>query len=112
MIEDYLFPIVAFLVILVIVYLGYLLTGSWGPKYKKEKYKKQSYACGEDYQGGKLHHSYNFFHIAFFFTVLHVGALLITTAPVGSMALLGLVLIGAMALTAFALFVGGGDQHD
>jgi len=43
--------------------------------------------------------------------VLHVGALLITTAPAGSAALLGLVLIGAMAVTAFALFVGGGD-HD
>jgi NADH:ubiquinone oxidoreductase subunit 3 (subunit A) len=111
MIENFLYPIAAFLIILVIVYLGYLITGSWGPKYKKEKYKKQSYACGEDYQGGKLHHSYNFFHIAFFFTVLHVGALLITTAPAGSAALLGLVLIGAMGLTAFALFVGGGD-HD
>jgi NADH:ubiquinone oxidoreductase subunit 3 (subunit A) len=112
MIENFLYPIAAFLIILVIVYLGYLITGSWGPKYKKEKYKKQSYACGEDYPGGKLHHSYNFFHIAFFFTVLHVGALLITTAPAGSAALLGLVLIGAMGLTAFALFVGGGDHHD
>lgn len=111
MIENFLYPIAAFLIILVIVYLAYLITGTWGPKYKKEKYKRQSYACGEDYPGGKLHHSYNFFHIAFFFTVLHVGALLITTAPTGTAALLGMVLIGVMALTAFALFVGGND-HD
>jgi NADH:ubiquinone oxidoreductase subunit 3 (subunit A) len=110
MFEDFFYPITAFLIILFIVYVIYLITGTFGPKYKKEKYKRNSYACGEDYPGGKLHHSYNFFHIAFFFTVLHVGALLITTAPVGHAALLGLVLIGAMALTAFALFVGGSDR--
>jgi len=40
-----------------------------------------------------------------------VGALLIATAPLGNAALLGCVLIGVMALTAFALFVGGRD-HD
>ena len=111
MMETFLSPIAAFLIILIIVYLGYLITGAWGPKHKKEKYKTQSYACGEDYPGGKLHHSYNFFHIAFFFTVLHVGALLITTAPTGAAAILGLVLVSAMGLTAFALFVGGTD-HD
>jgi len=44
------------------------------------------------------------------FTVLHVGALLIATAPVGNAAILGCVLIGIMALTAFALFVGGRDH--
>ena len=111
MIELFFYPIATFLIILVIVYLVYLITKSFGPKYKKEKYKKQSYACGEDYPGGKIHHSYNFFHIAFFFTVLHVGALVITTAPTGTAALLGLVLIGVMGLTAFALFIGGAD-HD
>jgi len=40
-----------------------------------------------------------------------VGALLIATAPLGNAALLGCVLIGVMALTAFALFAGGRD-HD
>ena len=107
MYEDFFYPIATFLIILFIVFILYLYSKTLGPKYKKEKYKQQSYACGEDYQGGKLHQSYNFFHIAFFFTVLHVGALLITTAPIGSTALLGLVLISVMALTAFALFVGG-----
>jgi NADH:ubiquinone oxidoreductase subunit 3 (subunit A) len=111
MFEDFFSPVATFLIILFIVFIGYLITKMFGPKYKKEKYKKQSYACGEDYPGGKLHHSYNFFHIAFFFTVLHVGALLITTAPTGMAASLGLILIGVMALTAFALFIGGGD-HD
>jgi NADH:ubiquinone oxidoreductase subunit 3 (subunit A) len=111
MYEEFFYPIAAFLIILLVVYLVYLYTRTFGPKFKNEKYKRQSYACGEDYTGGRPRQSYNFFHIAFFFTVLHVGALLITTAPTGADALLGLVLISVMALTAFALFVGG-PQHD
>ncbi len=92
------------------MYLLYVFAGTLGPKYTKAKYKLKNYACGEDYPGGKIQQSYNFFHVAFFFTVLHVGALLIATAPVGNAAILGCVLIGVMALTAFALFVGGRDH--
>lgn len=110
MIEEVFYPIGTFLIILIIVYVFYLIAGTLGPKHTKAKYKLKSYACGEDYPGGKLPQSYNFFHIAFFFTVLHVGALLIATAPLGHAALLGCLLIGAMAITAFALFVGGEDR--
>jgi NADH-quinone oxidoreductase subunit A len=111
MIEEFFYPVVTFLIMLLIIYLLYLLAGTFGPKQTKAKYKLKSYACGEDYPGGKLQQSYNFFHVAFFFTILHVGALLIATAPLGHAALLGCLLIGVMALTAFALFVGGRD-HD
>jgi NADH:ubiquinone oxidoreductase subunit 3 (subunit A) len=111
MIQELFYPVVTFLIMLVIISLLYLFAGSLGPKPTKAKYKLQSYACGEDYSGGKLQQSYNFFHVAFFFTILHVGALLIATAPLGHAALLGCLLIGVMALTAFALFVGGRD-HD
>jgi NADH:ubiquinone oxidoreductase subunit 3 (subunit A) len=110
MIEELFYPIVTFLIILIIVYLLYLVAGTLGPKRTKAKYKLKSYACGEDYPSGKLPQSYNFFHVAFFFTVLHVGALLIATAPLGHAALLGCLLIGTMAITAFALYVGGGDR--
>ena len=110
MMEAIFYPLTTFVITLIIVYLLYLLAGTMGPKPTKATYKLKSYACGEDYPGGKLHHSYNFFHVAFFFTVLHVGALLIATAPLGNSALLGVLLIGAMALTAYALFVGGGDR--
>jgi NADH:ubiquinone oxidoreductase subunit 3 (subunit A) len=110
MIEAYFYPIVTFLVMLIIVYLLYVFAGRLGPKYTKAKYKTKNYACGEDYPGGKIQQSYNFFHVAFFFTILHVGALLIATAPTGYTALIGCVLIGVMALTAFALFVGGRDH--
>ena len=111
MIEEFFYPVVTFLIMLLIIYLLYLFAGTLEPKQTKAKYKLKSYACGEDYPGGKLQQSYNFFHVAFFFTILHVGALLIATAPLGQAALLGCLLIGVMALTAFALFVGGRD-HD
>jgi len=111
MIELLFSPVATFLITLLIIYLLYLFAGTLGPKRTKTKYKLKSYACGEDYPGGKLQQSYNFFHVAFFFTVLHVGVLLIATAPLGHAALLGCLLIGVMALTAFALIVGGRD-HD
>jgi NADH-quinone oxidoreductase subunit A len=111
MIEILFYPVTTFLIMLLIIFLLYLFAGTLGPKRTKTKYKLKSYACGEDYPGGKLPQSYNFFHVAFFFTVLHVGVLLVATAPLGQAALLGCLLIGVMALTAFALVVGGRD-HD
>jgi hypothetical protein len=67
-------------------------------------------SCGEDSPGENKPQSYGLFHVAFFFTVLHVGALLIATAPRGLGALLGIVLIGSMGITALALYVGS-DKH-
>ena len=110
MIELLFSPVVIFLIVLIIIYLFYLFAGRLGPGYKPAKYKLNSYACGEEQPSGKTHQSYDFFHVAFFFTILHVGALLIATAPSGENALLGIILIFAMALTAFALFVGGRDH--
>ena len=104
---DLLSPLLTFIVALVVVCVLYLFAGTLGPKFKKTKYKLKNYACGEAQPDEKVHQSYDFFHVAFFFTVLHVGALLIATAPLGEGALIGVILVGAMALTAFALFVGG-----
>ena len=110
MVETFLYPIVTFFIFLILVCLLYVLAGKLGPKFKEAKYKLKSYACGEDSPGENKPQSYGLFHVAFFFTVLHVGALLIATAPSGEGAILGVVLIGAMALTAFALFVGGAKR--
>lgn len=108
MIDIYLLsPLMTFIIALLIIYVLYLFAGSLGPKFKKANYKLKSYACGEEHPDGKTQQSYDFFHVAFFFTILHVGALLIATAPPDQGAILGVILIGTMALTAYALFVGG-----
>jgi len=108
MIDFLFYPLITFIIALLVVVGFYLFAGKLGPKPKEAKYKLESYACGEDYPEGESNPSYDFFHVAFFFTVLHVGALLLATAPLGKGAFLGVFLIGAMGLTAFALYVGGG----
>lgn len=110
MIEALNYPIETFLIFLLIVIFLYLFAGRLEPPSRQAKYKFEAYACGEEAPKEKVQQSYDFFHVAFFFTILHVGALLIATAPMGPNLLLGVILIGLMALTAFALFVGGRER--
>jgi NADH:ubiquinone oxidoreductase subunit 3 (subunit A) len=56
----------------------------------------KSYACGEDVKDPRVQPDYDqFFHFAFFFTVMHVVALVVATVPSGS--------LGAFALSIFYL---------
>lgn len=108
---DVITPIVSFLVLLVIVVILYLLAGRLEPPFQATKYKTKSYFCGEEAPPvEEAHQSYDFFHVAFYFTILHVGVLVVATAPVGASTLIAAVLIGVLALSAFALFVGGKDH--
>ncbi|MEW5936955.1 MAG: hypothetical protein AB1665_03940 [Candidatus Thermoplasmatota archaeon] len=110
MLEALINPVVTFLIALLVVAIIYAIAGRLGPPFKEAMHKLENYACGEDYSGQRALPSYGLFHVAFFFTVMHVGVLLLATAPEGNAALLGIVLIGAMALTGIALFVGGGQR--
>lgn len=65
----------------------------------------KSYACGEDTPTNLMQPDYSqFFPFAFFFTILHVTALIITTIPMetlGSLSIAIIYLAGAMT----ALFI-------
>jgi hypothetical protein len=99
-----LWPPIAFIVLLLVGYLVYRLGAASGPKPVKQDGKLSSYACGEDIPGKKVQHGYHLFHFAFFFTVLHVAALVIATVPSGSIALVGIVyLVAALAAVAILL---------
>jgi len=101
-------PLVTFLIMLAIIVIIYLLAGTMEPPFHETKYKTKSYYCGEESPPPEeAHQSYDFFHVAFIFTILHVGVLIVATAPRGAAAFLALVLIGVMALTAFTVYVGG-----
>ncbi len=105
---DLITPIITFVVFLAVVVILYLFAGTMQAPHHEAKYKTKSYYCGEESPPPEeAHQSFDFFHVAFFFTILHVGALIVATAPQGTNAILAVVLIGVMALTAFALFVGG-----
>ena len=97
---------VAFIIFLTIAFLIYRVGKVLGVKREEEGAKLESYACGEDIpeRGEKVQHSYHFFHFAFFFTILHVAALIIATVPSGSVALLGIVYL-VIALIAVIILI-------
>jgi NADH:ubiquinone oxidoreductase subunit 3 (subunit A) len=75
-------PPVVFLLILVVVSALAWLGSRGAPKDKEPPGAKESYACGEDFQDHLIQPDYSqFFPFAFFFTILHVVALVIATVP-------------------------------
>lgn len=62
--------------------------------------QKKAYACGEDFQEHLIQPDYSqFFPFAFFFTILHVVALMIATVPfetIGTFAMAALYVVGAI----------------
>lgn len=95
-------PPVAFLIILATVTIMAALLSRLSLKQaKRSADQDKSYACGEDIQTHLMQPDYSqFFPFAFFFTVLHVVALMVSTVPVetmGSFAIAILYVVGAMA---------------
>jgi NADH:ubiquinone oxidoreductase subunit 3 (subunit A) len=97
-------PPVAFVLILVISGLLYLLGKRMAPKLTDTGGKLTSYACGEDMPGTKIQFGYRlFFFVALFFTIMHVAALVIATAPAGKIALFAVLYLAVVFLSILAL---------
>ena len=65
----------------------------------------KSYACGEDVKEHRVRPEYGqFFPFAFFFTIMHVIALVIATVPAENMRIFGLALL-FIAASAMGLFI-------
>jgi len=82
----FLIPPVAFLFIFcVVLFVSYVL-GRWAFfREKPSQEGRKAYACGEDFSQHLIQPDYSqFFPFAFFFTILHVVALMIATVPVGN----------------------------
>jgi len=77
------------------------------PNGKAEGGKRESYACGEDVKDHRAQPSYSqFFHFAFFFTLMHVLALIVATVPRGSpgAAALAAAMLVTASISIFILF--------
>ncbi|MCX5782267.1 MAG: NADH-quinone oxidoreductase subunit A [Elusimicrobia bacterium] len=76
-------PPVAFLIILISTILASFISSFLSFKSKtKSEGKCKPYACGEDIQKSRVQPDYSqFFPFAFFFTIMHVLALILTTVP-------------------------------
>jgi len=102
-----LLPPIAFLIIFVFVWLQYagLKILSAGEKWPEEKGKTESYACGQDVKDSRINPNYSqFFPFAFFFTIMHVVALVVATYPKGDTGaiLLG---VGYLVSASVSLFI-------
>ena len=107
--NDYLLllPPLAFLIIFVFVWLQYvgLKVFSAGEKWKDEAGKTESYACGHDVKDSRVAPNYSqFFPFAFFFTIMHVVALVVATFPSGDIEAVGLG-VGYLVSAAVGLFI-------
>jgi NADH-quinone oxidoreductase subunit A len=103
-IDALLSPPVAFLLMLGAAGLLYLAGRAMGPKLNKAGGKLTTYACGEDIPGTKVQFGYRlFFFIALFFTIMHVAALVIATAPAGKVLLLAVFYLVVIFLAIMAL---------
>jgi len=84
MLEKILFsPPGAFIIILfVLLVLAKVCSKCAFPKREDLSEAKKAYACGEDFKDHLIQPDYSqFFPFAFFFTILHVVALVIATVP-------------------------------
>jgi len=86
--ENYLLlPPVAFVTVLLIVFwFSHLISFcAYKPK-KVDQEARTTYACGEDFKDNMIQPDYEqFFPFAFYFTILHVVALMIATVPIKTM---------------------------
>jgi ABC-type multidrug transport system permease subunit len=104
-------PVITFGLALLVSWFIFWFGGKLAPMPLRDaKYKLKAYACGEDFPGGKVEQSYGLFHVAFIFTVLHVGALVVATAPSGEMAWLAVMTVILVGASALALVFRGGEK--
>jgi len=94
-VNDYLLllPPLAFLIIFVFAWLQYIGVKvlSAGEEWPDEQGKTESYACGHNIEDSRVNPNYSqFFPFAFFFTIMHVVALVVATYPRGDIGAIGL----------------------
>ena len=93
-------PLFVFLLCLLAALILYWLGGKMAPRFAAEGGKAKAYTGGEDIPGKKQHMSYQFYHLALIFTVLHVTTLVVATAFLAGAGVIAMfyLLIGATAV--------------
>ncbi len=76
-------PFVWFAVMVLAGWLLYLWSFRVAPPFRPEGSKTKAYTGGEALPGQAYQPGYQFFHVALFFTIMHVAAIVAATAPRG-----------------------------
>lgn len=98
-------PPVAFLFILLFLFILSMLFSRWAFRTGKQKERiSEAYSCGENFEEHLIQPDYSqFFPYAFFFTILHVVAMVVATAPIENVNVFVIaiiyILVAAMGLT-------------
>jgi NADH:ubiquinone oxidoreductase subunit 3 (subunit A) len=74
-------PVVILVFALATGYLIYLWSRTIAPAFTRSANKAMPYVGGEAVESQSFQPGYQFFYVALFFTVVHVAALVIATAP-------------------------------
>jgi NADH-quinone oxidoreductase subunit A len=92
-------PPIVFVVVLAFSWLLSLVSSRLAFKGGKQTAGKfKAYACGEDVPCHRMQPDYSqFFPFAFFFTIMHVVALIVATVPLGAIKLYGVVALYLLA---------------
>ncbi|MBP7864729.1 MAG: NADH-quinone oxidoreductase subunit A [Acidobacteria bacterium] len=99
-------PPVAFLIFMVVAGVLYLFGKLIAPKGKPEPGKYDPYACGEEFQADRFKFGYAKFYVAaLFFTIMHVAALTVATAPGGPTAFKAVAYLFTIGVSVFILIV-------
>lgn len=97
-------PPVAFVIFLLLSFLISQMTAFISAKGKILAGKTKAYACGEDVSQNRARPEYGqFFHVAYFFTIMHVMALMVATDPAGISPLV-IIYLAAALLALLILF--------
>ncbi|HWR19737.1 MAG TPA: NADH-quinone oxidoreductase subunit A [Clostridia bacterium] len=97
-------PPIAFLILLAVCALMLLVGKLFAARGNDAKNKLNAYACGESMEENQAQPDYaQFFKFAFFFTIMHVVALMVATSPNGMSPISGIYL-GVTGLSLFMMF--------
>jgi len=96
-------PFMVFAAALAVGTMLYLWGRAIAPRASPGGHKQEMYTGGEAPRETDPRPSYQFFHAALFFTVLHVAALFLVTAAGGSAAVLPLLYLGILVVALAAL---------
>ena len=100
------FPPIAFILVLAVtVGVSALLSKLAIRPAKHSAGETKAYACGEDVREHRVRPEYSqFFPFAFFFTIMHVVALIVATTPVGNAAV-SIMAVFYVLVAAVGLFI-------
>lgn len=96
-------PILWFLVMVLGGGLLYIWAAHVAPPFQAVGLKAKAFTGGEDEPGRAYRPGYQFFHAALFFTLLHVAAIVIATAPPGVAPWAAMIYLSVIALSILVL---------